>query len=132
MKNKIKALATGIPIAEAKRRTANWRKVMQPLFKNKRDIPKGFYIPFADIIALSELYPQAAGARAYFSLQEASFQPGQGVSAVLVPVAFTDTMEYKDIIIPEAGEGADGDNSSVYDFTKPCPDCCDVVSDLYD
>ncbi|TCC90052.1 hypothetical protein EZ428_12240 [Pedobacter frigiditerrae] len=117
-----------ISLAEAMDRTNFWRETIKPLFDDQDAVlPKGFYIPFEDIKALSELYPEAKGARAYFTLHQPGFKKGQGISAVLVPVLIDEAGTYKDIIEPAT---TDEEDSSIYDFTKPCPHCCDPESEL--
>ncbi|TKC10506.1 hypothetical protein FA048_09995 [Pedobacter polaris] len=119
-----------ISLAEAMDRTNFWREAIKPLFDDHDAIlPKGFYIPFEDIKALSDLYPEAIGARAYFTLHKPGFKKGEGISAVLVPVRVDDKGICKDIIEPSAT--SDVEDSSIYDFTKPCPHCCDPESDLF-
>ena len=123
---------TSISLEEAMERTNNWRQAMKPLYGNDiTKVPKGFVIPMEDIIALAEKYRhnEIAGVRAYFALLGPKFE-GE-VRAVLVPVQLLPTetgMYWKDLIITNAGKG--DDDSSIYDFTKPCPPSCDAGSEL--
>lgn len=126
-----------ISLAEAMNRTNYWREAIKPLFANNYDqLPRSFYIPFEDIKALADLYPDAAGARAYFTLPSPGFKRGEGVSAVLVPVVIDAEGIYRDMIIPSDSQGQDPSapdpgEASLYDFTKPCPPCCDPESELF-
>jgi len=120
---------TTITLSEAMDRTNNWRQTVKPIFNDDvSEVPKGFFIHFDDIKALAEKYPEAAGVRAYFTLLSPGFTPGEGVSGILVPVAFTEDRFYRDILDRADADGAP--ISSIYDFTKPCPDSCDETSPL--
>lgn len=129
-----KLLKKSISVETAKRRTKNWREAVKVLFKDDlKAVPKGFMIPMEDITKLAENYKDygIAGVRAYFSFENEKFEGG--VTAVLVPVVLQKGPNnediYKDLIIEHSHD--DGDNTSIYDFTKPCPDSCDVASPLF-
>jgi hypothetical protein len=123
-----------ISLDVAKDLTNNYREAVMPLFGGiEKLVPKGFFIPFEDIKELANRYPNASGVRAYFTLPQPSFIAGEGISGILVPVEIMPDGLYKDIILTNTAKGEVGDenDTSIYDFTKPCPDCCDPSSELY-
>ncbi|SFD26661.1 hypothetical protein SAMN05518672_1011357 [Chitinophaga sp. CF118] len=121
---------------EAIERTTEWRKFIRDNVPDEIDesmVPRAVYISMDDIMALYEKHKDdAKGVRAYFTKKEQEFigpdpllHKKPEISVVLVPVNHND----EDMISPEctlvAGE------SNIYDFTKPCPDLCDLSSPLY-
>jgi uncharacterized protein YtpQ (UPF0354 family) len=132
--------AYSIPETEAVERTAEWRKFIRRSVPGELDedmVPRAVFISMADIAALYEKHKDdAIGVRAYFTK---TVQPDYyhhkhhhkhhrrkpEISVVIVPVSFDD----KDMISSELMMPAGASN--VYDFTKPCPDLCDVSSPLY-
>jgi hypothetical protein len=129
-----------ISLQEAMNRTNYWREAVKGLFGDDyAALPRGFYIPIADIQALAENFKEknVTGVRAYFTL----LQPGppytDAVRGILVPVVEESDGQkvvYKDLIIPvKSGqdEPADGGDVSIYDLTRPCPAFCDLTSPLY-
>lgn len=127
---------------EAINRTIEWREFIRkniPDESNEQMIPRAVYISMDDIAALYNKYKdRAKGVRAYFTKKDQPCEyPGDNpehhhhhkqrpeISVVIVPVAYDD----KDMITP--GLALQAGNSNVYDFTKPCPDLCDVSSPLY-
>ena len=133
---------------EAINRTIEWREFIKkniPDESNEQMIPRAVYISMDDIAALYNKYKdRAKGVRAYFTKKDQPCEypidelPGDPehhhkhhhkkrpeISVVLVPVNYFD----KDMITPELTLAAG--HSNVYDFTKPCPDLCDVSSPLY-
>jgi hypothetical protein len=120
---------------EAVERTTAWRAFVQKNVPGEDDvamIPRAVYISMEDIKELYEKHKDhAVGARAYFTFKEQpvidapepSVKPE--ISVILVPVNIKDEdMLSSDLSLP-AGR------SYIYDFTKPCPDLCDVNSPLY-
>ncbi len=82
------------------------------------------------------------GVRVYFTLENDHVQDPDSSNVKFIMVLVQDSPDYfngKDLLyIPEgAGMKAlspnDGelDDSNIYDFTQPCPDCCDPTSPLY-
>jgi hypothetical protein len=119
-----------ISLAEAKKRVANWLKAAVSIFNNKIDkVPRGFFIPMADIQDLATKYPNAVGVQVYFTLDHPDFTPGDGINGILVPVELTADGVQRDMIDPEIEE--DDADSSIYDFTKPCPPTCSTGNELY-
>lgn len=120
---------------EAVERTTAWRAFIKKHVPGEDDvtmIPRAVYISMEDIKELYEKHKDhAVGARAYFTFKEQpvidapepSVKPE--ISVILVPVNIKDEdMLSSDLSLP-AGR------SYIYDFTKPCPDLCDVNSPLY-
>ncbi|MXV15437.1 hypothetical protein [Hufsiella ginkgonis] len=134
-----------IPLKTAVRKTTNWREFMasktSPAEAGK--IPKAVYISRADILGLAEQMEKddtLVGARAYFTLDnEAAEILANNVTFVLVLVQDTQDPKYpngKDVLTtPDSLKSTMGDpdpgDSDIYDFTMPCPDCCDTLSPLY-
>ena len=130
-------LKGSISKAVAVKRTSNWRNAVKVLFPHDATaVPKGFMIPIDDIEALALKYKdhKIAGVRAYFSLEDPEFK--DGVHAVLVPVILEKGIDgaddvYRDLIIENPTNAGADDDTSIYDFTKPCPNCCDTDSPLF-
>ena len=135
-----------ISLETAKKRTENWRKFISKVFigANPATMPKAVYISKKDIEALSvyTLNPKVYGVRAYFTLDsDYVLHPEQNnIRLIMVPVGEAEGMEngkdmFKwsaDFLAETTGEfAAEEGDSSIYDFTAPCPDCCDTTSPLY-
>lgn len=119
-----------ISLAEAKKRVANWLKAAVSIFNNKIDkVPRGFFIPMADIQDLATKYPNAVGVQVYFTLDHPEFTPGDGINGILVPVELTADGLQKEMIDPEIDE--DDTDSSIYNFTRSCPPICNDESVIY-
>jgi hypothetical protein len=126
---------SSISLADAMDRTNFWRQTAKPLFNNDSSkVPKGFMIPIADITALADKYSSynIVGVRAYLTILQPQFKGA--IRAVLVPVteeisADGKTIIYKDLILTDDEDVAG--QTSIYDFTKPCPDSCDTSSPLF-
>ena len=127
---------TTISQQEAEERTTAWRSLVTdkvPGEDNNAMIPRAVYISMEDIKALYEKHSNdAIGVRAYFTYKQVpdeyidpSGSSMPEISVLLVPVNY----DNKDVLytIAEGGE----ESSSIYDFTKPCPDMCDPTSPLY-
>lgn len=138
--------SNSVPIAVAELRTENWRIAVEKLGEEqglskaaKPLLPHAVFIPLDDILALAQKYElqhgkKIAGARAYFALLEPDFK--SGIRLLLVPVveekeSFVST--YRDLIVETTIHDGTSKSTetSVYDFTKPCPDFCDGDSPLY-
>lgn len=113
-----------ISLKHAETLTANWRQVMQPLMGDH--LLRGFFIPSLDLMGLFTLHEKTGclGVRGYLCLTDP--HDISSVELILVPVGH----DGKDILnIPDAsGEGRE---STIYDFTQPCPSQCDTSSPLY-
>jgi hypothetical protein len=110
-----------IPLQEAITETTNWRNWITPHMNN--DIIRAFFIPIQDIIELAKMHEEAVGVRAYLMLPDPQ-QIGT-VKIAIVPV----TKDGKDILTKK-NETSD-EQSTIYDFTQPCPHLCDTDSKLY-
>ena len=137
-----------IPVNLAIAKTANWRQFMQDAAPDAlpATLPKGVYISRNDLIDLAN-YCTAddtiLGVRAYFTLEnDHRLNPGSN-NVKFIMVLVQDSPEHfngKDLLRIPVGVGMqalspdDGamNDSNIYDFTQPCPDCCDPSSELYD
>ncbi len=128
-----------IPVDTAIKRTENWRNFMKDksATSDARKIPKAVYISKADIVDMAkqcEADDSIAGVRAYFTLNnEFAENIKNEVRFVMVLVRVSDTKPFGEDVLyaPASGDGVGGEPSNVYDYTKPCPDCCDTDSPLY-
>jgi hypothetical protein len=135
-----------IPVDLAIAKTANWRMFMEKTFTaaTPEELPKAVYISKNDIQDLArycEADDSILGVRAYFTLDKA-YEEGVTNQVKFIMVLVKDSKGYfngEDLLYIPAGEdmkalspdGGNLDDSNVYDFTKPCPDCCDDSSPLY-
>jgi hypothetical protein len=128
---------TTIPVALAVTRVKRWLQIVgaMPGFETKHDsIPRAIFISFDDIKQLEADYPPDTlkGIRLYFGVAGEDQPTGPSVEdlrGMIVPVLKTDKPgQHKDLI--ESDE-ANPNNTSIYDFTTPCPKYCDVNSELY-
>jgi hypothetical protein len=102
--------------------TSKWRNY---LGKATGENFRGFLIPFADIQDLMEIHKEAniMGVRGYMSLADENNL--SSLRFILVPV----DSNGKDMLDMQL-EG-DEVQSTIYDFTQPCPAFCDMSSPLY-
>jgi hypothetical protein len=135
-----------IPVNVAIAKTTNWRNFMSRSFPEAdvKALPKAVYISRSDIIDLAkecEADESMLGVRAYFTLKNA-FEEGTENEVKFIMVLVKDTPGYfngQDILYIQVSEsdkasllgGDEPDDSNVYDFTRPCPDCCDIDSPLF-
>jgi len=135
-----------IPVNLAIAKTTNWRNFMQQAAPATPpgDLPKAVYISRGDIMDLAaycEADDKILGVRAYFTL-ESEFKADQPNLVKFIMVLVEDAVGYpngKDMLYVPVGPemralspDGDGDgDSNIYDFTQPCPSCCDPDSDLY-
>jgi hypothetical protein len=127
-----------IPVSTAVERTANWRNFLKNKMdvKDPRKMPKAVYISRADIEALAascQADDTIVGARAYFTLTTPDVEEIKNeVKFVMVLVKESETKPFgEDIVYLPGSVGGRDDDSNVYDFTRPCPDCCDITSPLF-
>jgi hypothetical protein len=135
-----------IPLAEAISRADNWRNLVVQIpttgaatTNNDFDVPKqrifrAINININDVKDLITDQPNAKSIRLYLSLQDPDF-PYQ-ITGMLVPVDVNNRdmltkksvsqglMGEEDILISAA-------DSTIYDFTQPCPALCDTKSPLF-
>lgn len=136
-----------IPVDLAIAKTTNWRNFMAQSFPEAdvKALPKAVYISKGDIQDMArycEADDSILGVRAYFTLENA-FKEGEKNEVKFIMVLVKETIGYingQDMLYIPAGlgmkalspDGGDLDDSNVYDFTRPCPDCCDPSSPLFD
>ena len=103
--------------------TTNWRNYITN-FDPSPDYIRAFNIPMEDITELSHFY-KCPSVRAYLSMGI----PGDisSLKIVLVPVDASGN----DILQIPNGTEAGFAQSTIYDFTSPCPQVCDVNSPLF-
>jgi len=139
--------APTISLSEAIKRTTNWRNLVLNLLgstvqktANKSDpqpllnqqIFRAINIQMDDIDWLRAQHPDAKAIRLYLSLPDAN-HPYQ-ITGMLVPVDGQNT----DLLTDVSDENMSTedimnslDDSTIYDFTQPCPSVCNVSSPLF-
>lgn len=133
-----------IPVPMAIERTTNWRNFMKSIVtaSDYQKIPKAVYISRTDIQDLAAQCAEddtIAGVRAYFTLNTPMSEDlGNEVKFVMVLVKMNDDKPFgEDVLYAPDSQGLNSTDvnsaaaSNVYDFTKPCPDCCDASSPLF-
>lgn len=115
-----------IPEQEAVGITTNWRNYISGIDSDPNYI-KAFNIPMVDIQELAA-FTQCTSVRAYLSMKV----PGDitSLSLILVPV----DKNNKDILsipLPNGASEEAAEQSTIYDFSTPCPQACDVDSPLF-
>ncbi len=130
MSNQLEVLGYPDTITEedAIRITTNWRNFMG---KGNPDFIRAFEIPLDDLVnaaALTQKYG-GVGVRAYIGLN-AEGDPNSAKLAI-VPI----DVKGNDILKVPMQEGqkavADEEESTIFDFTNPCPQACDLNSPLF-
>jgi hypothetical protein len=106
---------------KAVQEAANWRMIMHPFMGDK--VLRGFYIPMEDILDLAEMHKEATWVRGYFIIENPD--KFTNVRLALVPVS----PDGKDILTKKGLEGEE--ESTIYDFTQPCPHLCDEKSPMF-
>jgi hypothetical protein len=111
-----------IPLTEGVRITTNWREYISALDPSPQYI-RAFNIPMEDIMELAQ-FTKCPSVRAYLSMTV----PGDisSLKVVLVPV----DRNNKDVLSVPGPTGVD--ESSIFDFTSPCPQTCDINSPLFE
>jgi hypothetical protein len=99
------------------------------------NIPRAILIPIADLMAIVNKYTTTddngkstiaiEGVRAYFAVKPTDKDLPDDITGLIVPV----DLRGNDII--SNAVNLQGDDSEIYDFTRPCPDQCDIESPLY-
>jgi hypothetical protein len=140
MSNKLKEpTRVIIPVNVAINRTKNWRNFVTDVLqiKEPRKLPKAVYISRTDIKELAaqcEADPTIAGVRTYFTLENGQEERIKNeIKFVMVLVRVSETLPFGEDVLYLPGSARNGDSiddSNVYDFTRPCPDCCDPTSEL--
>jgi hypothetical protein len=111
-----------ISLKEGVRVTTNWRDYISVLDPNPQYI-RAFNIPMEDIVELAQ-FTKCPSIRAYLSMEIAG--DISSLKVVLVPV----DVNNKDVLSVPGATGVD--ESSIFDFTSPCPQICDIDSPLFD
>lgn len=104
--------------------TTNWRDYISKHDPDPNYI-RAFNIPMVDIKELAEFYA-CPSVRAYLAMET----PGDitTLKIVLVPV---DAKGNDILSVPVKTDANVVDQSSIYDFTSPCPQLCDLNSPLF-
>jgi hypothetical protein len=138
-----------IPLAEAVSRAENWRNLVvkmpaestsnvpgatNGIDVSKQRIFRAININIADVKDLMQDHPQAKSIRLYLSLQDPAF-PYQ-ITGMLVPVDANnhDMLTKKSVsegLMNESEIVNSASDSTIYDFTQPCPALCDTSSPLF-
>ena len=126
-----------IPLTEAIDRVTRFRERMAKSSDvPDTNIPRAVLIPIDDLLAIVEKYSTIddkgnvvstlRGVRAYFDIKLTDESLPDPVTALVVPV----DLKGNDMIMSSDGLG-EGDDTGIYDFTKPCPSECDPESPLF-
>jgi hypothetical protein len=104
--------------------TTNWRNYMNPNGENP-DFIRAFFIPLDDIKYLYDLTKEygGEGVRAYIGLEK----EGDPSSAKLAIVPTSGAEPGTDVL----DDPNDNLESTIFDFTTPCPQACDFSSPLF-
>lgn len=107
-----------IPVNEAIDWAQNWRTYIAT--SGQVFNVESFEIPIIDFKNILLHNPDAESVRAYIGLEDAT----DPTTAKLMLVPVVDGHDV--VVIPTTGNGGvgDGDQSNVYDVTKPCPPTC--------
>lgn len=117
-------LQNNISLAEAKSFTHSWRHSGTSIKYSHVGFVKAFNINKSDIDQLQMLIPHNGSCRAYLAISPES----TAVKLLMVPV----NGDGLDILsIENDGDEADESQSTIFDFTTPCPSQCDTSSPLY-
>lgn len=110
-----------IPLDEAVKLTTNWRDYIGK-YEPASQYIRAFNIPMEDINELAT-FAKSPSVRAYLAMAT----PGDisTLKIILVPV---DASGNDILSVPGL---ASDDQSTIYDFTTPCPQACDVNSPLF-
>nr|WP_199081057.1 hypothetical protein [Pedobacter sp. ASV19] len=116
------------------------KKMVINVTPNDQDVFRGFTIPLKDlknIVAAAENHNkkkknkdnQIDAVRGYLAMDTPSSEGRPGlVHILLLPVAGNKDVTH---VSPMDEDGTGTLESSIYDFSAPCPDVCDVSSPLY-
>lgn len=128
-----------IPLDEAIARVTRFRERMtESAAVPEHNIPRAVLIPIDDLLAIVSKYTTLddegnavttlQGVRAYFDIKLTDEDLPDPVTALVVPV----DLKGNDIITAPVSIGlGEGDDTEIYDFTKPCPSECDPESPLF-
>jgi hypothetical protein len=111
-----------ITLAEGVRITTNWRDYISVLDPGSQYI-RAFNIPMEDIQELAR-FTKCPSVRAYLSMTTPN--DISTLKVVLVPVDINNN----DVLSVPGPSSID--ESSIFDFTSPCPQTCDINSPLFE
>jgi len=111
-----------ISLKEGVRVTTNWRDYISALDPSPQYI-RAFNIPMEDIMELAQ-FTKCPSVRAYLSMTVPN--DISSLKVVLVPVDANNI----DVLSVPGPTGVD--ESSIFDFTSPCPQVCDLNSPLFE
>ncbi|MBL7700736.1 MAG: hypothetical protein JNM14_00680 [Ferruginibacter sp.] len=116
----------GIPESVGTGYTANWRTYISGIDPDPNYI-RAFNIPMEDIASLAD-FTKCTSVRAYLGM--ANSTDVSTLKLVLVPVDANNL----DVLSTEVPDGSGGfvEQSSIYDFSTPCPQLCDIDSPLFE
>ncbi|OQP68250.1 hypothetical protein [Niastella populi] len=120
-----------IPLEQAKKEIKRWKEHIADMGDDcPYDYVQSFFIPMEDIKRLYENYQHLhpTGVRAYIGIKEKNEKGCAPLRLLLVPATKHTDFYNNGPLADEAGNNAG--NSSVYDFTMPCPDVCASENDL--
>lgn len=136
-----------IPVDVAIAKTTYWRKFMQDSCPaaNPKTLPKGVYMSRSDIEDMAKYCAaddSILGVRAYFTLENDHELLPESNDVKFIMVLVKDSPDHfngQDLLYIPEGVGMKAlspdlgalNDSNVYDFTRPCPDCCDPTSPLF-
>jgi hypothetical protein len=124
------------------KRWLNAMKTIPAFAKNPSSIPRALFISRNDLLQMladcDKEYPdyEITGVRVYFAIAgEDKPEPPStcDMRGLLVPVMelkMGDKQQHKDLV-HKSMSNPDPNDTSIYDFTTPCPDYCDQASELY-
>jgi len=106
--------------------TTNWRNYISAIDPLPNYI-RAFLIPMEDITSLAQ-FEKCPAVRAYLAMGV----PGDisTLKVILVPVD-ANNQDVLSIIVPESSTEGVTVQSTIYDFSSPCPQSCDIDSPLF-
>jgi len=131
-----------IPLTTATTRVKAWLDVVKkipPFGEDPTNIPRALYISDKDFSSMMEECKDKykdytiKGVRIYFGLKPADDNPegpADTLCGMMVPVLHKNASTHVDAIYTTLNDPNPND-TSIYDFTSPCPKYCDQQSELY-
>jgi hypothetical protein len=123
-----------VSVKQAKKEIKRWKErfaeFAEPGVEPPYDFVKAFFIPMHDIKRLYENYKdlEPTGVRAYIGITDKDENGCAPLRLLLVPAKkHTDFYDHHEFCADKSEDELDADdvgNSSIYDFTMPCPDVC--------
>jgi hypothetical protein len=121
-----------VSVDQAKKEIKRWKEHFLELGDDAPyDFVQAFFIPMHDIKRLYENYKdlQPTGVRAYIGITDENEEGCAPLRLLLVPARkHTDFYKHHEhrhhALETEAELNSDAGDSSIYDFTMPCPDVC--------